>query len=114
MIVLTLERVTPGLRGELTKWLLEITPGVFVGSVSPMVRDQLWQVVVTRLRDRSGAMLVTTASSDQGLRFRIAGTPDRDVVDLEGLFLVRRRAVRPPPEFVSRSEKSVSAPHVRG
>ena len=33
MIVLILERVPVGLRGELTRWLLEAKAGVFVGKV---------------------------------------------------------------------------------
>ena len=39
MIVIALERVPVGLRGELSRWLLELRPGVFVGKVSALVRD---------------------------------------------------------------------------
>ena len=41
-MVMLLERVSPGLRGELTRWLLELKAGVFVGRVSAMVRERLW------------------------------------------------------------------------
>ena len=36
------ERVPQSLRGELTRWLLELKAGVFVGRVSAMVRERLW------------------------------------------------------------------------
>jgi CRISPR-associated protein Cas2 len=39
MVVLILERVPPGLRGELTRWFLEPQAGVFVGRVSAIVRE---------------------------------------------------------------------------
>ena len=42
MVIMLLERVSPGLRGELTRWLLELKAGVFVGRVSAMVRERLW------------------------------------------------------------------------
>ena len=42
MVILLLERVSPSLRGELTRWLLEPKAGVFVGNVSALVREKLW------------------------------------------------------------------------
>ena len=42
MLVMVLENVPPSLRGELTRWLIEPRPGVFVGHVSALVRDRLW------------------------------------------------------------------------
>ena len=42
MVVMILEKVPASLRGELTRWLIEPHPGVFVGHVSAMVRDRLW------------------------------------------------------------------------
>ncbi|MCQ8210670.1 type I-E CRISPR-associated endoribonuclease Cas2e, partial [Cutibacterium acnes subsp. acnes] len=42
MTVLVLTACPAGLRGHLTRWLLEISPGVFVGHVPTRVRDALW------------------------------------------------------------------------
>ena len=39
MTVLVLTACPAGLRGHLTRWLLEISPGVFVGHVPARVRD---------------------------------------------------------------------------
>ncbi|MCD6345555.1 MAG: type I-E CRISPR-associated endoribonuclease Cas2, partial [Anaerolineae bacterium] len=43
MVVMILEKVPVGVRGELTRWLLEIKTGVFVGHISARVRDKLWE-----------------------------------------------------------------------
>ena len=43
MVVIILEKVSASLRGELSRWLIEPKPGVFIGHVSAMVRDKLWE-----------------------------------------------------------------------
>ena len=88
MIVLIVERVSPTLRGELTRWLLEIRAGVFVGRVSAMVRDRLWDEVCRRLRT-GAALLVHATDTEQGFAIRQWGEREREVVDWEGLQLIR-------------------------
>ncbi|MCY4354437.1 MAG: type I-E CRISPR-associated endoribonuclease Cas2 [Truepera sp.] len=39
MLVMILRKTPKSLHGELSKWLLEITPGVFAGKTSALVRD---------------------------------------------------------------------------
>lgn len=41
MVVILLENVRTGLRGELSGWLFEVKAGVFMGKVSGLVRDEL-------------------------------------------------------------------------
>ena len=48
MVVMILERVPRSLRGELTRWLVEVDTGVFVGRVSAAVRELLWEKVVEK------------------------------------------------------------------
>ena len=88
MVVLILERVTPGLRGELTRWLLEPRANVFVGRISAMVRDKLWEKICKGLRGRSSATLIYASDNEQGFAIRQEGDPTRLVRDFEGLFLV--------------------------
>ncbi len=45
MVVIILESVPTSVRGELTRWLLELHAGVFVGNISAMVRDKLWEMI---------------------------------------------------------------------
>lgn len=39
MVVIVLTACPVGLRGDLTRWLLEISPGVFVGHLDACVRE---------------------------------------------------------------------------
>ncbi len=87
-MVLMLERVPASLRGELTRWLLEPKAGVFVGRVSAMVRDKLWERVCARMKGGAG-MLVYSADTEQGYAIRFHGATSRTVVDFEGLALIR-------------------------
>jgi len=93
LIVVRLERVPERIRGDLSLWLLEIDAGMFVGDVSPEVRDFLWRRIVQALPAGSGAVLVHPARAPQGFAIRVAGDPSREVVDAEGLVLIRRPAV---------------------
>ena len=88
MMVLILERVPVGLRGELTRWLLEPKAGVFVGSVSGMVRDLLWEKVCQEARG-GGCTMIHTSNREQGFAVRMHWDPARQVEDFEGLFLIR-------------------------
>jgi CRISPR-associated protein Cas2 len=82
-----LERVSPGLRGELTRWLLEPKTGVFVGDVSALVRDKLWELARQRMRSGGGIMVYTT-NNEQGFALDLCGDTTRLVRDFGGLSLV--------------------------
>ncbi len=92
-----LEKVPVKLRGELSRWMIEPRTGVFVGRMSALVRDRLWTMVCescekTKVQDpdkRPGALMVYGARTEQGFTFRKYGDPSREVLDLEGLSLVR-------------------------
>lgn len=89
MVVLILETVPTSLRGEVSRWLMEVRAGVFIGHVSALVRDALWDLCVEKMR-LGGAMLVHTYPSEQGFKVRRAGNLSRELVDFEGLYLMRR------------------------
>lgn len=88
MVVMILERVPPSLRGELTRWMLELKAGVFVGTISAMVRDKLWEKACKGLRD-GGGMLIFSSNTEQGYAIQFFRMPARPIGDFEGLFLVR-------------------------
>ncbi|BBX97437.1 type I-E CRISPR-associated endoribonuclease Cas2e [Mycobacterium lacus] len=95
MTVVVLTAVPPGLRGHLTRWLLEISPGVFVGHISARVRELMWQRVVEFVTD-GRALMVFTARNEQRLAFKVHGH-DWVPVDYEGISLMRRQTV---PDYV--------------
>lgn len=89
MIVLIVERATPGLRGQLTRWMLEVRAGVFVGTMSARVRDKLWALTRSRIRT-GGSLLVYRAPNEQGFVVETHGDTSRSIFDMDGLLLVRR------------------------
>ena len=90
MIVITLTNCPDTLRGDLTKWLMKITAGVFVGHVSARIRERLWERV--RSHARGGrATMVFSAANEQRLAFRITNS-EWTPVDFDGIELMLRPA----------------------
>lgn len=87
MVVITLEKVPSSLRGELTRWMLEISTGVFVGSMSALVRDLLWEKCV-ETKQTGRCCQVYRTNNEQGFHIRMDGASDRSVLEVDGLFLV--------------------------
>ena len=88
MIVMILEKVPTSLRGELTRWLLEPHTGVFVGHVNAMVRDRLWDKCCENKR-AGGVVQIWSTNTEQRFQMRTAGETRRNVVNLDGLQLIR-------------------------
>ena len=93
LVVMVLRSVPPRLRGELTRWMIEPQAGVFVGTLSAMVRDRLWEKTAKALGE-GGAMQLWHTNNEQGFAVRTAGRLRREVVEYDGLQLVRMP--RPP------------------
>lgn len=88
MTVLVVTACPAGLRGHLTRWLLEIAAGVYVGRVSARVRDLLWARTLDMVKS-GRAIMVYSADNEQGLLFRVH-RHDWTPVDIEGLTLMLR------------------------
>jgi CRISPR-associated protein Cas2 len=88
MIVMILENVPIGLRGELSRWLLEPQSGLFVGHVSARVRDKLWDKACQS--SKGGSVLqIWSTNTEQRYRMRMYGLPSRVIVEHEGLQLIQ-------------------------
>jgi len=83
-----LERVPASLRGELTRWMIQPRTGVFVGKLSGMVRDKLWEKARRAARGGSG-ILLHSSDTEQGFAVQTFGDPSREMVDIEGIVLAR-------------------------
>ena len=88
MLVLVTENASERLRGELTKWLLEVKTGIFVGKASAVVREKLWDKV-DKDTTLTGALMIYNADTEQGFKMELIKDPKRTVVDLDGLQLVK-------------------------
>lgn len=88
MVVLSMENAPESLRGEITRWFLEIRAGVFVGTVTEQVRTILWEKVINNA-SVSGAMMLYPSNNEQGYELEMAGVLRRSSVDFEGITLIR-------------------------
>lgn len=88
MVVMVLEKVPASLRGELTRWLVEVKTGVFVGRLSARVRDKLWEKCCQE-RHTGGVTQIWSTNTEQGFKMRMCGSTQREIVDYDGLQLIR-------------------------
>ena len=102
MIVVVLSAVPVGLRGLMTRWLLEVAPGVFVGHLPARVRDLIWDRIVEMVGS-GRALMIHSTTGEQRLAFKVHGH-DWVPEDHDGIHLMRRPSgtgsapAKPPPE----------------
>lgn len=87
MVVIMMEKVPVSLRGEITRWMLELRPGIFVGNVSALVREKLWEHICEKIKG-GAATLLHSAANEQGYAIRNYGDTSRKIRDFEGLQLI--------------------------
>jgi CRISPR-associated protein Cas2 len=89
-VIVVVLAVTPDrLRGSLTRWLLEISPGVYVGHAPARVREMLWLRIVEDVT-RGRALMVWSSKGEQRLKF-LVHNHNWGPVDFDGLTLMRRQ-----------------------
>ncbi|MFI9116971.1 type I-E CRISPR-associated endoribonuclease Cas2e [Streptomyces venezuelae] len=104
MTVIVLTNCPAGLRGFLTRWLFEISAGVFIGNPSARIRDVLWHEV-QQYAGQGRALLAHTTNNEQGYTFRTFDHTWHSV-DHEGLTLINRPPVGAPAPAASAKDKT--------
>lgn len=89
MTVIILIAVPEGLRGHLTRWMVEVAAGMFVGNPSARVRDGVWETIVERVGDGQ-AVMIEPARNEQRWAVRTAGRDRWYPVDYDGVILSAR------------------------
>lgn len=87
MVVIILEKVPPSLRGDLSRWLVEPKPGIFIGHVSAMVRDKLWEKCCRNAKT-GGVIQAWSTNNEQRFAIRTYGRTKRQVMDIDGVQLM--------------------------
>ncbi|MFI1180827.1 type I-E CRISPR-associated endoribonuclease Cas2e [Streptomyces sp. NPDC020799] len=108
MTVIVLANCPAGLRGFLTRWLLEISPGIFLGAPTARIRQQLWNEV-RQYANRGRALLAYQTDNEQGFAFETHGHAWKPT-DHEGLTLLRR----PNPATATNVSALTTAPPSQG
>jgi len=88
VVVIALDVPSESLRGQICTWLLEIKPGVFVGDVSALVRNKIWELVENSDACK-GAVLAYSSDSAQGYSIQLHGQPKRTVINFDDVQLIK-------------------------
>lgn len=86
MTILLVECVSSSLRGDLSRWLVELQAGVFVGRVSEVVREALWERATNRSGDGT-VLLLWRTNNEQGFDMRSWHPKQYVPINVEGLWL---------------------------
>jgi CRISPR-associated protein Cas2 len=103
MLVMILEKSPASLRGELSRWLVQLRPGVFVGGPSRRIRDELWEKACKKIKDGSVTQL-WTARTEQGYVCRQFGLTGHLLLEFDGVHLMSK--VRKPKKTGGRKAPS--------
>ncbi|MDK8319713.1 type I-E CRISPR-associated endoribonuclease Cas2e [Actinobaculum massiliense] len=106
-MVLVLTAAPASLRGDLTKWLLEISAGVFVGNPSARIRELIW-ARTKELCQNGKAIMVHSAAGEQHLHFDVYHH-EWEPTDFDGLVLMKRPCSSEQSRTVSRRGRGWSA-----
>lgn len=96
MTVVVLIAAPEGLRGHLTRWMVEVAAGVFVGRVNRRVRDRIWPLLAERI-GTGQAIMIENANNEQRWAIRTAGSDRWTPTDFDGLILMARTTGRQQP-----------------
>ena len=107
MLLMVLQNSPASLKGLLSRWLIEVRSGVFLGNPSSRIRDVLWDRTVLHPRNRGYAIQIWSDQGPQGFSYRTWGEGAREFVDFEGIALVRQSTSR-PKQNRSRSRGDIS------
>lgn len=107
MVVVVLEKVPKTLRGELSRWMIEISTGVFVGSLSATVRDLLWQKCIDK-KTVGRCCQVYRTNNEQGFAIRTYGDTTRIPVNFDGLTLIAVQNAEWERIYAGKSKRSSS------
>jgi len=88
MIVICVTNCPPQLRGDLTKWMLEVNTGVYVGKLNARVRQELWKRVCDNIKTGQATMIYSS-NSEQGYSF-LNHNSTWIPIDFEGVSLIKK------------------------
>ncbi|MEU1896844.1 type I-E CRISPR-associated endoribonuclease Cas2e [Nocardiopsis dassonvillei] len=91
MVVIATTAVPERVRGALSRWMTEPDAGLYVGTMNARVRQELWSAVSASVGD-GAAVCLHTADNEQGYVVLTAGERRRQVLDFDGLQLIRLTA----------------------
>ena len=88
MVVLSIEKYEPAVRGMLTRFMTELRASVFVGDIPANTREYIWKYVESQ--PNIDAIMIYNANNEQGFSFHSIGNPSRSFQNFDGVQLLTR------------------------
>ncbi len=90
MVIIIVSKAQPSLRGKLTRWLLQVKAGVYVGTLSNRVRSRVWMMTCEAIKG-GWAVMLYSAKTEQGFNILSHGSGPVAFEDFEGIWLAKTR-----------------------
>ncbi|MGA2546245.1 MAG: type I-E CRISPR-associated endoribonuclease Cas2e [Rectinemataceae bacterium] len=87
MLAIVTEAVPDRLRGYLSRWMLEVRAGVFIGTYSVRVREMLEKTIRKNI-ETGNVVIAWSSSNESGFDFETIGENRRIPIVFDGLKLV--------------------------
>jgi CRISPR-associated protein Cas2 len=87
LTVIHVQNAPPHTHGVLSRWMLHVAPGLYVGTLNRRVRERLW----TELKDiiePGRAALVYPSNTEQRFTIETYGVGRYEPIEMEGITLV--------------------------
>ncbi len=86
-VVVEARAVPEHIKGYTSRFLVEVTSSLYVGTMSRKVAEELWAVLADHGSEGGVAMVLSNGSTEQGYEVRLAGEQLAEIKDFEGLEL---------------------------
>ena len=97
--VISCTAIPDHVRGFLTRFFSEVSTGLYVGIVSPVVLDNLWARIDGTITVGSFTLVHSCHELEQGFNIRMTGPQSRPLFDMDGLLLPSRVPQDDEPEL---------------
>ena len=87
LTVIHVQNAPPHTHGVLSRWMLHLAPGLYVGTLNKRVREQVW-TELKEIIEPGRAALVYPANNEQRYTIETYGTGRYEPIDMEGITLV--------------------------
>ncbi len=112
MTIVVTRNVPDRTRGFLASVMLEIAPGVYISPrMNVAVRERIWVVLnkwASDDPDEGVVMVFNDSSQPGGLGIQVIGAPKTDIVDIDGMFVVRREPTKAQMENLKKKLGSLT------
>ena len=103
MVIISVEHAEPKIEGYLTRHMLKIRPGIFVGRLSKTRRDCIWEHIIDEQTDIDSVMCYDMANKT--ISIQTHGNPTRKVVDVDGIQLLAYPQYEPWKKTLAKPDK---------